>query len=78
MQVYIGIDWSEKKQDVVLMNDQGAVISQMVIEHTQAGFSKLDQAGDQLRVKLSEVLVGLETAHNLLIDYLWGQGYRRV
>jgi transposase len=29
-------------------------------------------------VRLDEVLVGLETAHNLLIDHLWDQGYRRV
>ncbi len=35
MQVYIGIDWSEKKHDVVWMNDEGAVVTQMVIEHTQ-------------------------------------------
>jgi activator of 2-hydroxyglutaryl-CoA dehydratase len=27
MQIYIGIDWSDKKHDAVLMNDQGAVIT---------------------------------------------------
>jgi hypothetical protein len=56
------------------MNDQGAVITQMGIEHTQVGFSMLDQVGDRLGVKPSEGRVGLETAHNLLIDPLWNQG----
>ncbi len=78
MQVYIGIDWSEKKHDVVLMNDEGAITTQMVIEHTQVGFSKLSKACEQVGVKPNEVIVGLETAHNLLIDYLWNQGYNQV
>ncbi len=69
MQVYIGIDWSEKKHDVVLMNDQGAVITQLVMEHTRDGFSKLDQACDRLGAKPGDVLFGLETAPNLLIDH---------
>jgi hypothetical protein len=24
------------------------------------------------------VIIGLETAHNLLVDYLWDQGYERI
>jgi hypothetical protein len=50
----------------------------MVIEHTRYEFSRFDQAYHQLSVRLNEIRVGLETAHNLLIDHLWDQGYRWV
>jgi transposase len=78
MQVYIGIDWSEKKHDVAFMNSEGAVIAQMVIEHSPAGFQKLDERCQQMGLCTQEVVVGLETAHNLLIDYLWCHEYSQV
>lgn len=78
MQVYIGIDWSEKKHDVVLMNEQGAIVAQMVIEHSPDGFHELDERCRQLGLQPAAVMVGLETAHNLLIDHLWSQGYSQV
>ena len=33
MQVYIGIDWSEQKHDVVFMNKAGATLAQFEIPH---------------------------------------------
>lgn len=78
MQVYIGIDWSETKHDVVWMNAKGEVLAQLVIEHSQTGFQKLDATCERLGLKMEEVMVGLETAHNLLIDHLWSHGYRQV
>jgi len=38
MQVYIGIDWSESKHDVVAMNAAGAVLAQLTIPHSIEGF----------------------------------------
>jgi transposase len=78
MQVYIGIDWSEKKHDVVYMNREGAVMSSMVIEHSQAGMKKLETVNQKYGLKAEEVVIGLETAHNLLIDYLWSQNYGQI
>jgi len=78
MQIYIGIDWSENKHDVVFLNDARAILAQMTILHSVDGFIKLDTTRQALGVSPSEVLIGLETAHNLLIDFLWTRGYTQV
>lgn len=78
MQVYIGIDWSEQKHAVCFMNAQGSVLQELEIAHTPEGFLRLDQACRGLALPLSEVGVGLETAHNLLVDFLVEQGYSQV
>jgi transposase len=78
MQVYTGIDWSENKHDVVFMNQAGAEIAQLTIPHTPEGFLKLDTARVALGVAPQDCAVGLETAHNLLIDFLWSRQYDQV
>jgi transposase len=78
MTLYIGIDWSEQKHDVVMMNAAGGVVLRLVIAHSLAGFTQLDQAREKLHIGVEECLVGLETQHNLIVDFLWGQGYERV
>lgn len=78
MQVYTGIDWSENKHDVVFMNRAGAAVAQLTIAHTVEGFLELDEAREKVGVAPEECLVCLETAHNLLIDFLWSRGYRQV
>ncbi len=78
MKVYIGIDWSEKKHDVCWMRESGEVLQTLQIPHTLAGFHELDQACRSLGVEPQEFVVGLETAHNLLVDYLWDQGYEQI
>jgi transposase len=78
MQVYIGIDWSEKKHDVVLMNEAGADLAVLTIPHNLDGFVQLDAARQKLGLAPADCLIGLETAHNLFIDYLWSRAYPRV
>jgi transposase len=78
MKVYIGIDWSENKHDICLMHETGEVLLVQQIPHTIAGFWQLDQARESLGVGRQEVSIGLETAHNLLVDYLWDQGYEQI
>lgn len=78
MKVYIGIDWSENKHDVCFLDEIGEVLLVQEIAHTIAGFRQLDQARQSLGVESEEVFIGLETAHNLLVDYLWDQGYEQV
>jgi transposase len=78
MKVYIGIDWSENKHDVCFMHETGEVLLVRQIPHTIAGFRQLDQACQSLGVGRQEVIIGLETAHNLLVDYLWDQGYEPI
>lgn len=78
MELYIGLDWSENKHDLAFMNESGAVLFQLTIPHTPEGFLKLDEKRQQVGIACSECLVGLETAHNLVIDFLWSRGYTRV
>jgi len=78
MQVYTGIDWSESKHDIVFMNEAGAAIAQVTVPHTLEGFLKLDAARATLGVSPGDCVVGLETAHNLLIDFLWSRQYLHI
>jgi transposase len=78
MKVYIGIDWSERKHDVCMLNERGEVIEGFVIAHSGEGFRELDEARQKLGVETRECVVGLETAHNLLMDFLWDHGYNQV
>jgi transposase len=78
MQVYIGIDWSEKKHDVVFMNEAGADLADLTIPHSLDGFVQFDTACQKLGLAPADCLIGLETAHNLFIDYLWSRAYAQV
>jgi transposase len=69
VQVYIGIDWSENKHDIAIMNEVGAAIVQQTIAHTPDGFLELEASCLNLRLSPDDCLFGLETAHNLVIDF---------
>ena len=78
MSVYMGIDWSKKKHDLAILDEGGKVIAQALIPHQKSGFRQLDETRAAMKVGVDACLVGMETAHNVLIDYLWGQGYHQV
>lgn len=78
MSVYIGIDWSENKHDVVFLNEAGVIMAQLTMSHTSDGLLELEETRQRLGVTRDECLVALETAHNLIIDFLWDRNYRQV
>jgi transposase len=78
MQVYIGIDWSEEKHDIVFMNQAGADLATMRIPHRLEGFAQFDATRHKLGLAPQDCLVGLETAHSLLVDYLWSRDYQNL
>lgn len=78
MKVYIGIDWSEKKHDVVFLNEAGEIIAQLSMSHRPEGLLALEKTRQYAGLEISECLVALETAHNLVIDFLWSRGYQQV
>lgn len=78
MYLYIGIDWSEQKHDVAFVNEQGALVQQIDIVHSEQGFEQLNRYRQKFKVPAEACFVGLETAHTLLIDYLWSAGYEQV
>lgn len=75
MSVYIGMDWSERKHDVVFLNEAGAEIGYVCIPHSLEGFVMLERQRAKLGLWVDECLVGIETAHSLLLDHLIGQHY---
>jgi len=78
MQVFFGIDWSHTHHDACFLEARGQVLSRLTVKHTTEGLAQLDRAREQLGVTRAECQVGLETAHTLLIDFLWDQGYPNV
>ena len=78
MSVYIGIDWSTQKHDVVFLNEAGVIIGQLTMSHTPQGLLNLEKTRRHLGVSRDECLVALETAHNLVIDFLWARDYQQV
>ncbi len=78
MPVYIGIDWSEDKHDVVFLNEAGAVLAQLSMSHSPEGLLNLEKTRLYAGLELADCWVALETAHNLVIDFLWSRGYQQV
>ncbi len=62
MSVYMGIDWSAQKHDIVFLNEAGANIAHQTIPHQAAGFQQLDETRHALDVPATDCLVGMETA----------------
>jgi len=78
MTVYIGIDWSENKHDVCFLNEGGEVLQALELEQSLAGYQQLEQARARQGAAGSECVIGIETSHNVLLDYLNAQGYRQI
>ena len=78
MPFYLGIDWGENKHDAAMLNEAGAMITQFTFPHTVDGLLYLDHQREQVTPHPADCLVGLETAHNLLIDFLWARGYSQL
>jgi transposase len=78
MHLYIGIDWSLEKHDAVFMNDAGAIVLYLPFPHSADGLAYFDAARQQLGVEPAACVVGIETAHNLLIDFLWDRAYTTI
>jgi transposase len=75
MKTIVGIDWSEKKHCVHAYNEAGAQLMRREVPVTIAGYRKLVEALKKVNRKPANCLVAIETAHNLLVDYLHEQGY---
>ena len=78
MLVYIGIDWSEQKHDVAFMNEKGGIIERFTIAHTWEGLMQIENKRLRMGVDVQDCLIGIETRHNLLLDYLLERGFSRI
>jgi transposase len=73
--LYIGIDWSEEKHDVCILNHKGAILKEFTIPQTPKGHTTLEREIASFGVDAEHCLVGLETAHNLMMDFLESRLY---
>jgi transposase len=70
-----GIDWSEQHHNLCIRNSEGAIVSQVEFKHTLEGFERFDYERRKLGVPAGECLVAIETAYNLLVDFLLDRDY---
>jgi transposase len=78
MQVYIGIDWSEQKHQVHFMNEAGSSLARMEVPQIPEGYRTFIDKCQQLKLSPSDCVVGLETAHTILIDFLWDHDFTQI
>ncbi len=78
MLVYLGIDWSTRKQAAFFTNDHGDPLHYLEVEHNLAGLIRLDAARQRLGISPQECIVGIETAHTLVLDFLAERRYERI
>jgi hypothetical protein len=64
--------------DGCFLNEAGAAIARVVLAPSPEGFARFETHRQQVGVSPAECLVGIETAHHLMIDYLGGHGYPQV
>ncbi|HEY6074413.1 MAG TPA: transposase [Anaerolineales bacterium] len=73
--LYFGIDWSSAHHNLCILNEAGARVSQVKFEHSPSGFARIEVERCKLQVSASACPVAIETAHNLLVDYLLDREY---
>jgi transposase len=72
---YFGIDWSENRHNLCILNEAGAYISQIVFEHSPAGFAQIELERRKLDVPAADCSVAIETSYNIVVDFLLDHGY---
>jgi len=72
---FIGLDWSEKEHMVCIINQDGRHLALFSIPHSPEGFARLEEEVRRLGATPEQCLVAVETAHNLIIDFLWSRNF---
>lgn len=71
----IGLDWSETAHMVCIINQEGRHLALFPIPHTPEGFARLETEVHKLGATAAQCLAAVETAHNLIVDFLWSRGF---
>ena len=72
----IGIDQSQAKHDVCIMDVDGCQLARLTVTNSAAGFEQLHTYCQNLQIPPQECLVALESGHSLLVGYLLDHGYQ--
>jgi len=74
--IFVGIDWSESHHDVEVQAGSGKVLKQLRIDADVAGLTRLQETLSELAEEPSQVVIGIESNHGLLVNALVASGYR--
>jgi len=74
--VFVGIDWSEQHHQVELQAGSGKVLKRLRVSADVAGLTRLQDAITGAAEEPSQVLIGIESHHGLLVNALVASGYR--
>ena len=69
-ELLIGVDWSWGHYDVCVLAANGATLTQFRIARTTADLEQLQEKIAEFDVATDLCLVGIETAHDILVDFL--------
>jgi len=73
--VFVGLDWAEAHHDVVVMNEAGDVLGELHIDDSLAGVEKIHTVLAPHIARPSDVVIGVETVTNLVVQALISAGY---
>jgi len=73
--IFVGIDWSEAHHDVEVIAESGQPLRSLRIPHGVEGLTKLQETIAELATEPSEVVVGIESDHGLLVNVLVASSY---
>jgi len=74
--IFIGIDWSEQHHEVEVQAGSGKVLKRLRVDADMAGLSRLREVITDAAEEPSQVVIGIESDHGLLVEALVGSGYR--
>ncbi len=68
---FVGIDWADQKHNVTIVDAAGAtIVNNLIIPKNPHGFEQLLDQLRGLSQEAADFKIGIETPHNLLVDYL--------
>jgi hypothetical protein len=74
--IFVGVDWAEAHNDVLVMDEGGAVLGRGRFSAGVSGLAQLHALAADHAEDPAEVIVGIEIDRGLLVDSLVGAGYR--
>lgn len=70
---FLGIDWATEKHDLCLLDETGAIVQQMKIEQSNAGFQHFEELVK--RYGAVNIRFNIERSDGLLVDWMVTQGW---
>jgi hypothetical protein len=74
--IFVGVDWAEAHNDVLVMDEGGAVLGRGRFPVGVDGLGRLHALVADHAEEPSDVVVGIEIDRGLIVDSLMGAGYR--